>query len=190
MKISERGYWENNSTEGHGVDPGLMNALDEFFLYYPSPKIMDIGCGDGSYTLFLKNAGYHCDGYDGNPFTEQITKGTCQVADFSEPQYLAVHDWVLCLEVGEHIPPEYEDIFISNLDRHCFDGIILSWAVPGQGGNGHVNCHTNEYIESKFKELGYRRNHKAEDFLRNSCATYPTPCYWFRNTLMVFDRIK
>ena len=57
-----------------------------------------------------------------------------------------LHDAVLSLEVGEHIPEDYEDIYLENLDRHADKIIILSWAVPEQGGFGHVNERDNGYI--------------------------------------------
>ena len=61
----------------------------------------------------------------------------------------------MSLEVGEHIPKEYEDIFINNLHNNNNKGIILSWAILGQGGFGHVNEQNNDYIKSKMSNLGY-----------------------------------
>lgn len=191
MKINERGFWENNSTEGHGADPGLMNGLAKVFNDYHTDEpqgfsILDLGCGDGSYTLFLRNQGFNISGYDGNPFTEQITGGICHVADFSVPQNLGIHDWVLCLEVGEHIPQEYEKVFLDNVAKHAGYGVILSWAIPGQGGDGHVNCKSNIDVSMEMLHRGFVRKLDVEDYLRNCCAEYPVPCYWFRKTLMCF----
>ena len=155
-----RGYWENNSTEGHGVDAGLMRGLVDFFMRngvvvnndFEYTKIIDIGCGDGSYTKYLKDAGFDCVGYDGNPYTVQLTNGLCKVADFSIKQDLGKFNWVLSLEVAEHIPAEFEDVFIDNLHRHNTEGIILSWALPSHGGDGHVNPKENDYVI----EINYR----------------------------------
>ena len=36
-------------------------------------------------------------------------------------------DWVLSLEVGEHVPSRYEDMYLRNLHAHNCKGIILSW---------------------------------------------------------------
>ena len=41
---------------------------------------------------------------------------------------------VMSLEVGEHIPADYEAIFLDNLARHAKEGVLLSWARPNQGG--------------------------------------------------------
>lgn len=190
MKINARGFWENNSVEGHGHDQGLATALEEFLLDQGHAlDVIDVGCGDGYYTRRLLERGINCIGYDGNPHTETITNGLCHVADFSIPQRkLGIFDWVLSLEVGEHIPKEFERNFIENIDWLGVSGVIISWAVPGQGGDGHINCKTNAEVDNIFYDLGFWKNYEAQEKLRNSCATYPTPCYWFRNTLLVYGK--
>ena len=53
--------------------------------------------------------------------------------DLTLPQYgLPLYDWVMSLEVAEHIPQDYEAIFIDNIVRHAREGVVLSWAVPGR----------------------------------------------------------
>lgn len=194
MKINERGYWENETAEGHEHDEGLANALVEFFRQQEDPtinlRILDMGCGDGFYSWKLFDNYFTIKAVDGNPNTVKLTKELGIVADFSKPIDLGIYDWVLSLEVGEHIPQEYEDTFLSNIDKHNKHGVILSWAVPGQGGDGHVNCKTNEEVILKLKERGYEFDSEETRKLRNVCGIYPTPCYWFRNTLMVFRRTK
>ena len=93
------------------------------------------------------------------------------------------YDWVLSLEVGEHIPKEYEAEFIANLDRHAREGVILSWAVKGQGGHGHVNNQDNDYLKAIFEDYGYINDLVAEEALRDASTTP-----WFPNTLMVFRK--
>ncbi|XP_023347546.1 uncharacterized protein LOC111716340 [Eurytemora carolleeae] len=58
----------------------------------------------------------------------------------------APFDWVVSIEVGEHIPAEYMMIYIDNLIRLSKYGIIISWAVVGQDGHGHVNTRSNEDV--------------------------------------------
>ena len=196
MKINPHGYWENETAEGHGHDEGLDKALVEFFDKQKKPLnldtllVLDIGCGDGFYTNYLmENSNYTaCLGVDGNPNTEEIAGKYTFVADLTERQNMTRADWVLSLEVGEHIPAEYEEIFLYNLDRHNKQGIVLSWAIRGQGGDGHVNCQDNHEIIEKITLLGYTYDEDSTQILRNSAAVYPKPCYWFRNTLMVFRR--
>ncbi|KAK7004452.1 hypothetical protein BgiMline_005973, partial [Biomphalaria glabrata] len=51
--------------------------------------------------------------------------------DLTAPHYgLPIYDWILSIEVAEHIPAKFEEIYLDNLVRHAREGIILSWAVP------------------------------------------------------------
>ncbi len=199
MKINERGYWENPNEEGHGVDKGLAKELAKFFVdealsdydyYEDGIAVIDIGCGNGYYTRYLNNYNVLTDGYDGNPYTAEITNGMCQVADFSVEQRLGTYHWVLSLEVAEHIPAEFEDVFINNLDKHNTEGIVLSWSIPEYGGDGHVNPQPNSYVTQRITDLGYTLDVESTERLRRSCAPYPTPCYWFSKTLLVFRKNK
>jgi hypothetical protein len=85
--------------------------------------------------------------------------------------------------VGEHIPKNSEDTFIHNLHVNNVKGIILSWAIIGQGGDGHVNEQNNEYIKSKICNLGYKNDFETEIKLRNASSLS-----WFKNTIMVFRK--
>ena len=99
-------------------------------------------------------------GYDGNPNTPELTNNICKILDLSIPtKFDEPFSWVMSLEVGEHLPSKFEDIFINNLHNNNVDGILLSWALKGQGGDGHVNEQNNDYIElessnSLFNKLG------------------------------------
>ena len=35
--------------------------------------------------------------------------------------------WILSLEVAEHIPAQFESIYIDNLVKHAKEDIILAW---------------------------------------------------------------
>lgn len=202
MKINERGYWENDTTEGHGHDENLAKGIldfisDETCLYEDEPceqiSVIDIGCGDGFYTRYLKDYGIDCEGYDGNPFTKELTNGICDVVDFSLPNAnertkFRTYDWVLSLEVGEHIPKEFEQIFLDNIISFLPKVIILSWSIPEYGGDGHVNSRPNEYIITEIEKRNYTFDVDSTKFLRGYPAKYPYPCYWFSKTLMIFRK--
>lgn len=180
MKVSPTGAWL--SPGGHTFDPSMARAIVNVLTLCNVNSVIDIGCGDGSYTYFMSGAGLVCVGYDGNPHTCMVTNGLCFNADFSEPQYLGMHDAALCLEVGEHIPAQYETIFLDNICRHAEKAIILSWAIPGQGGVGHVNEHSNEYVIGRLADCGWKHDAQLSQELRDAAST----CYWFDDTVMVF----
>ena len=87
------------------------------------------------------------------------------------------------LEVGEHLPKKYEETFFENLAKTSKEGIILSWAIPGQGGDGHFNEQPNAYVKEKMTNLGFTNNLKLEEAFRSASTLT-----WFQNTIMVFER--
>ena len=60
----------------------------------------------------------------------------------------------LCLEVLEHIDDAHWKEVLSNMTRLC-DVIIFSAALPGQGGEGHINCRKRIDWIKRFQELGW-----------------------------------
>ena len=190
MKILDNGAWDNPTDVGHGEDLGFAEGLYQFLKKENAFMVLDVGCGRGVYTKYLVDRNIRCWGYDGNKYTPQLTAGLCQVADFSQYVDLGIYDWVFSIEVGEHIPKQFEDNFIFNLCNHAISGIILSWALPFQNGDGHVNCQTNEYVINKMKKYSFEIDWNSTDLLKRFCAEYPYPCYWLKSTLMVFRKVK
>ncbi len=178
--VSSHGYFIGDSE--HVTDWKLADAIVDFLKSEKAEALVDFGCGDGDYVNHFIQKGIQAVGYDGNPVTEDASGGTCFILDLSNPVDLHQrYDWVMSLEVGEHLPKQYETIFIENLVRHVKDGLILSWAIKGQGGTGHFNEQNNDYIKKIFADMGWYNDLEAECHLRESAAVH-----WFKNTVMVF----
>jgi hypothetical protein len=161
----------------HCFDEVLCNEIARTFKV---TSVVDIGCGDGRYVMCLNEHGIKCVGFDGNPDTAQIP--SCGVCDFSIPVDIGKYELVLCLEVGEHIPRKYEQVFLDNIRRASIDWIILSWAIEGQDGNGHVNCRDNWYVVREMRQRDYELDVELTKQLRGVSTIS-----WFRNTLMVYQ---
>lgn len=184
INIDEHGIWHGDAVVlEHKTDFALASALEDFFIAEKAKSVADFGCGTGDYVKILRQAGMDADGYDGNPSTPKISEGVGRVVDLAEPVHLNVYDWVISLEVGEKIPKSFEPTFIQNLDRHNTQGIVLAWAVKGQGGFGHFNEQNNDYLKTVMEHYGYSNDIVAEKLLRSK-ATF----WWFKNTLMVFRK--
>ena len=183
--LHEKGYWVGEKAAGqHCYDPKLSEALLRFFKERDA-SVVDLGCGLGDYLKHFRKNGLTCCGYDGNPKTPELTDNHAGVADLTEPLTLEPKPtWIMSLEVGEHLPAQYEDQFIQNLHANNTQGILLSWAVKGQGGYGHVNEQDNGYIKAKFAALGYKNNVEVENQLRAQASN----AWWFRHTIMVFEK--
>lgn len=185
VTIDEHGFWNGYEAIGeHKTDFCLAEALADFFIQEGVNTLVDLGCGTGDYVKVMRYCGIDCDGFDGNPETPIISDGVAGVADLSQPLDLGKkYDWVMSLEVGEHLPKAYEQTFFENLDRHNIHGIVLTWAVKGQGGFGHFNEQNNDYVKAIMATYGYKNDVEAENFLREQASLW-----WFKNSIMVFRR--
>lgn len=187
VATSDTGGWcENSSKENggkHMTDQRLVPVLIEFL----SGKFVgSFGDGPGRYKQLLKDSGklkdYHA--YDGAPFCEQTSEGRVQFLDLTLPQYgLPLYDWIISLEVAEHIPPQFERVYIDNIVRHAREGVILSWARPGQDGYSHVNNRPFEYIKPLMESLGFTYDESGSVKLRNAASFQ-----WFQNNINIFRR--
>ena len=178
------GIWNGpNLQKKHKFDKILCNALIDFFTNEKADGVVDLGCGYGEYTEKISEH-IECLGYDGNPYTQEITGNLGKVLDLSTVQTsIEKRDWVLSLEVGNHIPEQFEDNFITNVHNSNKKGIVISWAVDIQKGMGQFNKRPNRYIIQKFVNLGYRLDMQSTALLRNNSSLW-----WFKESLMVFRK--
>ena len=189
--------WGNlgKSAEHHVIaDDGIGKTILKFLNDdIQSVSLIDIGAGVGQYGYWLKanNANIKWFGYDGAENVEEFTNGFVKWIDVTNPIFDSIDfvgDWVMSLECGEHIPPENTHDLINLLDKHNKKGILLSWAVPGQGGHSHINERSNENIIQLLLEKGYIQDEWCLDFQEHGRkhAQYS----WFKETFMVFKRKK
>ena len=186
VDIDEKtGIWKSKEMESkHKHDPQLSEAIVKFLKKEKVKNAVDFGCGLGKYVLEINKNNIECDGYDGNPFTPELTNGNCGVIDLSKDFDLnEKFDCVISLEVGEHLPAEFEEIYMRNITKHTKNLLILSWATPHQGGDGHVNEKSNNYIRNKIVNLGFSCDFAEEKKLRESSSLS-----WFKRTIFVFRK--
>jgi hypothetical protein len=182
MKLSKFGYWESAEINQF-YDEKLCLSIADLFKKYDILNVYDFGCGEGKYVQFLRKMNFNCLGYDGNPYTSTIAESSCSVINLAEHFNLPNKvEAVISLEVGEHIPKEYESVFLNNISSHAISLVVLSWAVIGQPGIGHINCQNNEYVINEMRNRNFTYNHEESIKLRDSSIL----C-WFKNTIMVFE---
>lgn len=184
--LSPTGAWTSMNANDHVFDYKLaVSIIDHYGKGMGVEKILDMGCGNGAYSkFFINEAGYKVTAIDGNPNTPELSDGIGSVQDFTVPFDFGLHDLVLCLEVAEHIPAEYEAQFIQNLVRHAGKHLVLSWGIPGQDGLGHVNCRKNEYVIDLITSHGFLYKENISLDLRANAENT-----WFKNTILAFEKI-
>lgn len=153
-------------------------------------SVLDVGCGRGVWLSEWKRADVgDCMGVDG-PYVDRATLAIppeCFMAcDLSRPLNLdRKFDIVQSFEVAQCIDGACADVFVDNLCRHG-ELIIFSAAVPGQGGERHVNEQPLEYWREKFLLRGYF----AFDWIRPviSGVFQIEPWYRYNSLLFATDR--
>ena len=188
LSTTQTGGWCRNQSEEiggeHMTDTRLATALSDFFEH---KSVGSFGEGPGRYRDILLNLGKvkEYDSYDGSPYCDLTSKGRVQFLDLTLPQYgLPMYDWGLSLEVAEHIPRQFEKVFVDNIVRHAKEGVVMSWAKIGQGGYHHINNRDFEYVQRLMFDFGFSHDYVASEKLRKS-ASLP----WLKENINVFRRI-
>src|SRR6266404_1373621 len=156
--------------------------------HLPVSSVLDVGCGRGIWVDEWHRVGViDAFGVDGGYVdTGRLAVPAKHFAafDLSLPFRLGRHfDLVQSLEVAEHIPPTQAEVFVDNLTAHG-DVIMFSGAVPGQGGEFHVNEQPYEYWRERFAARGFL----TFDFIRPRVAKDPGVEPWYRYNTLLFVR--
>ena len=187
-KIAPTGYWLGDTAHSHhDCCQPLALWIARLFIRraQQNTPVYDFGCGMGAYLRVLSGWGFtKVMGFEGEPplgHREDVRK-----QDLTKRFDVPERGNVICLEVAEHIPAEFESMLVDNIDRACSGTLCLSWAIRGQVGDGHVNCRDNSEVRAIFEARGFRYN-EAES---NGGRATPDPdwCAHFTKTFMVFDR--
>ncbi len=148
-------------------------------------SVIDVGCGAGAWCRVWREQGVaEVRGVDGSyvdPASLLIPPEDFRAIELSRPfDEERRFDLVTSLEVAEHLPADCAETFIDNLVRHG-SVVLFSAAVPGQGGEFHVNEQPLSYWRARFAQRGYRCFDPLRPRLRGDRRVAP----WYRyNTLL------
>lgn len=101
---------------------------------------------------------------------------------------------VNCTETGEHIDPEFADVFIENLKTLCGKYLIISWANSGGSKDKehdqheqHLNPLMPADVHTLIESHGFKKNHTLSQTLINSSLNKNNFYFWWRNSLSVYE---
>ena len=124
------------------------------------------------------------DAFDGAPYCEEASGGRVRFLDLTIPQYgIRKYDWIISMEVAEHIPKKYAAVYLDNIFRHAKEGIILIWAVPGQRGLSDINNKPIEYVTKVMRNNGFVR-----DAGKTMKLQAPASLSWMKSNINVYVR--
>jgi SAM-dependent methyltransferase len=151
----------------------------------PAASVADFGCGQGAWLSVWRKSGAAVTGVDG-PYVDRdallIDLSDFIAADLASPIDLGRRfDLVQSLEVAEHLPAALAGQFVETLVRHATH-VMFSAAVPGQGGEHHVNEQPLDYWRAIFRRQGYL----AVDCIRPRLAGNADVQLWYRCNILLY----
>lgn len=166
----------------------VLDALAPVIETLPCSAI-DIGCGSGSWAAAFaaRFGGADVRGVDGDYVDRshlQIDTGRFLAYDLS--RHLPAdrrYGLAISLEVAEHLPFESGPDLVRTLVDHA-DHVLFSAAVPGQGGEFHVNEQPLEYWRSLFLAHGYAAVDCVRPMLSSDRRVEP----WYRYNSILYVR--
>lgn len=153
-------------------------------------SVLDAGCGTGTWLKAFEEAGvtdyYGLDGHYVNRSQLQIPAEKFMATDLTKPWTLhRKFDLVVSLEVAEHLPESSADTLVEALVAHG-DVILFSAAVPGQGGQHHINEQWPEYWQQKFARHGFY----FHDTIRPEIWNNEKINWWYRQNIFIVNRVR
>ena len=137
-------------------------------------SVLDLGSGLGHSADYFHQAGLRVLAVDGLPDNcLQARHPTLQV-DLTQARVTTRVDLVHCQEVVEHIEEQHLDHLLSSLT--CGRIIVMTHALPGQGGHHHVNEQPTDYwihhMSRYHCQLLHEDTHRVRQLAGQEGATY------------------
>ena len=164
-------------------------------------SLLDVGAGSGQYGAWFDVQRHHPErhnatavpswrGVDGATDIEAFTRAHGPPGSLVRHANLCAAgltlqpaDWIMSLEVGEHLPGRCVPSFCELLSNTARVGIVLSWARPGQSGVCHVSTREPEWVRGAFMRLGWEVDEQLSAQGRSRAHLG-----WFKKNLWVLRR--
>ncbi len=155
-----------------------------FDIFRPS-SVLDIGCGLGNWLEVSKRLGVNeIIGVDGTYVNRKLLKIAPEEfveSDLQKGISLGRRfDLGICLEVAEHLPESSAETLVRSLTYHA-DVLLFSAAIPGQGGQFHLN----EQWPAYWQNLFFRNDFVFVDCLRNKIWMNEKVEWWYRQNIFL-----
>lgn len=155
-------------------------------------SMLDVGCGLGYAMKFFHENGCEVFGIDGSPsaIEDSLMKGYVYKHDYTTGPWAPPRsfDLVWSAEFLEHVEEKYMGNFMVTFCK-AKKFIMVTYAVPGQGGHHHVNENTEQYWLEKFKLIDFYIDRELTNTARSLVPAEGNEGRQFRHKGLVLRRL-
>lgn len=156
-------------------------------------SMLDVGCGLGYVMQYFQKAGVETFGVDGSPSAIQkniMPADRLTKHDFNSGAWKPERgfDLIWSSEFVEHVEQQYEPNFFETF-KAASKYLLITFAVPGQGGHHHVNEQYEDYWVEKIEALGFEYDAKLTMHARNLLPQEDITGMQFRDKGLLFRRV-
>ena len=161
-------------------------VLGLLFDTLPISSVVDFGCGTATWLSVARELGAErILGIEGDWLDRarlDIPAGEFKAWELEKPLKLGERfDLAISLEVAEHLTKARAQSFVDDL-CHAADCVLFSAAIPGQGGELHIN----EQWQSEWAKCFAENDYRPVDMIRPSIWHDPMVPYWYRQNILVY----
>lgn len=155
--------------------------------YHRFKSMLDVGCGTGTWLSVANTSfnvadiqGVDASVYDAAQF--HIAPEHYLQQDLTVPlQLQRTYDLVTCLEVAEHLPLAAATTLVQSLVAHG-DVILFSAAIPGQGGQHHINEQWQSWWQQYFASAGFLALDLIRPVIWQNIEVLP----WYKQNILLY----
>lgn len=170
--------------------PAAFNVATAIIDCFCPGRIIDVGCGPGTYMVQFRLLGVDVFGVEGS--SEGVRRCRAQglpVERMDLTNKIAFNrkfDVAICFEVAEHLPRSASDTLVASLVG-LSSTIVFTAAEPGQGGTGHMNEQPLSYWDNKFLRHSFSSNFEQQEYLKSRFSKDPLSNPWLISNLRVYQ---
>ncbi|NJB67551.1 ADP-heptose:LPS heptosyltransferase/glycosyltransferase involved in cell wall biosynthesis/SAM-dependent methyltransferase [Desulfobaculum xiamenense] len=166
----------------------VLDVLEE---YLAPKKVIDLGCGLGTWLFPFHEKGIDVVGVDGDSVPQSrlyIPSNKFVNWDLAQGAEVPVDgpfDLAISLDVAEHLPEDKASFLVDQLTR-LSDCVLFCAGIPGQGGAGHIN----EQWQSYWKERFAKKQYTCFDLIRPKIWQNEKVNYRYRQGALLYIKKK
>lgn len=157
-------------------------------------SMLDVGCGLGYAMQYFDRLNIETYGVDGSP--SAIEKNVMNKSHLTQHDYTngpwtpeKSYDLIWSSEFLEHVEQQYEAHFLETF-KYAKKYLMVTFAIPGQGGHHHVNEQFEPYWIERIEQAGFQYHEQLTRHARSLLPNEGNLGMQFKTKGLVFTKSK